>query len=81
MEEEITAQALCLRYGVAVYPVDGHVDNPPPEAAGKFFVSTLAGDFDDVVGAIPLADSEEEAEMLAVARLKLRELYAAQVAK
>lgn len=73
---EPTVRQLCDRYGVAVYPVEALQPNPTPEEAGKFFVSTVAGTFDDVVDQIPLADTEEAGEALAVEHLGLRALYA-----
>lgn len=73
---EPTVRQLCDRYDIAVYPVEALQPEPKPEEVGKFFVSTVAGTFDDVVGQIPLADTEEAAEALAVEHLGLRALYA-----
>ena len=76
--KNIDDHALCSQAGVHVYRVGEifHEDasrNPIPAAdLGKFTVTTPAHKFaSDVVRAIPLADSEAEAEALAVKYLGL----------
>lgn len=69
---------LCEIYEVATYPVEALNENPSPEEAGKFFVSTLKGTFEDSPK-IPLANTEAEAEALAVEHLNLKTLYGTQM--
>ena len=76
MANEPTIQEICSMYDIAVYQV-GEQDDAPKEDLGKFFVSVLAGDFLDVdLGTLPLSDSQENAENVAVEKLQLKQLYA-----
>lgn len=72
----LTDEALCAAYGVAIYAVENLPDHNPKDA-GKFEVTTLAEDFPESLS-IPLADSYEAALALAIERLGLAALYAAE---
>lgn len=71
----LSSHELCQYFSIAIYPVEALKASPPADEAGKFFVSCLAGAFEDVAS-IPLADSIEEAEELAVRHLHLEARYA-----
>lgn len=71
---------LCARHGIAIYRVGEVYDTdqagqPIPDAEKeKWFVSAPVGMFQPgEIEAIPLSDTEEAAEALAVNRLLLRE--------
>lgn len=70
--------ALCEQHGIAVYRVgdvyDTDDEDIPESDRGKWFVSAIVGAFpEDLVRAIPLADSMQEAERLAVEHLIVRQ--------
>ncbi|MGK5033166.1 hypothetical protein [Janthinobacterium sp. MDT1-19] len=67
-------EELCKRYNVRIYRAE---DLPGPQEAvdaGKYIVTTDAGDFADHHDRIPSASTLSEAQALAVQVLKLREL-------
>lgn len=72
----LSDEALCAAYGVAIYAVED-LPNHDPKNAGKFEVTTLADDFQGSQS-IPLVDSYEAAVAIAVERLGLAALYAAE---
>ena len=78
----MTNSELCDLFGVAVFVVgdvyqDDRNGKPIPLAdLSKWFISALDCTFSDgVINPIPLADTREEAEALAVEHLKLHELF------
>lgn len=75
MQTPITNHELCMHFDVWAYPVESQDADPPPKEVGKFFVSTNLGDFGNAAETIPLSDSFDAAEALAVENLRLRALY------
>lgn len=70
--------ALCGMYDVVCYNVGDSCfrDQTPACDHAKWFVSVVSGSqFDKDVAAIPLADSEEAAQAIAVDRLRLDHLF------
>lgn len=81
---ELSNSALCELYEIGIYRVGETFERYrcgepiPDEDKDKWFVATPTGMFPTgEVAAIPLADTIEEAEGLAVRRLHLRELHQA----
>lgn len=72
----LTDDELCARYGVAIYAAADFRDCPP-HLLGKYEVTWLAGDFQDAPS-IPPAGTYDAAASLAVERLGLAALYAAE---
>ncbi len=70
-------EVLCRLYDVACYKVGDSCfsKDAPANEQDLWFVSTLAGTFDDVVESIPLAASLEAAQALAVQHLKLEDVF------
>jgi len=66
---------LCQHFDVSFYKVGEVYPDRPKVEHEKYFVATLAGDFEDVPKNIPLADTEVEAVALAVKFLNLHNLY------
>ncbi len=70
-------EVLCRLYDVACYKVGDSCfsKDAPANEQDLWFVSTLAGTFDDIVESIPLAASLEAAQALAVQHLKLEDVF------
>ena len=70
-------EVLCRLYDVACYRVGDSCfsKDAPANEQDLWFVSTLAGTFDDIVESIPLAASLEAAQALAVQHLKLEDVF------
>lgn len=69
-------EALCARYGVAIYRAE-ELPNAPMEDRGKFVVTTLSEDFPDAPR-IPALDTRVEAMTTAINVFGLSVLYAAE---
>lgn len=75
MTHQATNREICGFFNVAIYPVEDLPEGAAPGEEGKFVVTTLASDDFDGVEFIPLADTQEAGEALAVEHLGLRARY------